>query len=71
MKTQIGKARVILLQYKNIWNSTKLSEFATQASTVLFHEIETWRNTTISLKNIQVFIKFSTQDTPRIMAGDR
>ncbi|VDP46148.1 unnamed protein product [Schistosoma curassoni] len=62
VKARIGKARVALLQLKNIWNSKplptniKVRIFNTNVKTVLLYGAEAWRTTTTIIKKLQVFI---------------
>ena len=51
IKVRIGKARVTFLQLKNIWKfkilslENKIRIFNTNAKTVLFNGVETWKTT--------------------------
>ncbi|VDO67771.1 unnamed protein product [Schistosoma margrebowiei] len=62
VKARIGKARTAFLQLKNIWNSKQLSTnievkiFNTNVKAVLLYGAKTWRNTTTTIKKVQVFI---------------
>ncbi|VDP48168.1 unnamed protein product [Schistosoma margrebowiei] len=62
VKARIGKARTAFLQLKNMWNSKQLSTnikvriFNTNIKAVLLYGAETWRTTTTTIRNVQVFI---------------
>ncbi|VDO73005.1 unnamed protein product [Schistosoma margrebowiei] len=62
VKARIGKARAAYLQFRNIWNSkrlstnTKVTIFNTNVKTVLLYGAETWRTTKSIIQKIQVFI---------------
>ncbi|VDO66887.1 unnamed protein product [Schistosoma curassoni] len=62
VKVRIGKARAVLLQLNNIWNSKQLSTsikvtiFNTNFKAVLLYGAETWRTKTTTIKKVQVFI---------------
>ncbi|VDP38617.1 unnamed protein product [Schistosoma margrebowiei] len=59
VEAQIGKARAVYLQLKNIWNSkqlstnTKVRTFNTNVKTVLLYGAETWRTTKATIQKIQ------------------
>ncbi|VDP32693.1 unnamed protein product [Schistosoma margrebowiei] len=62
VKARIGKAKTVFLQLKNIWNSKQLSTnikmriFNFNVKAVLLYGAETWRTTTTTIKEVQVFI---------------
>ncbi|VDO93840.1 unnamed protein product [Schistosoma margrebowiei] len=62
VKVRTGKAMTAFLQLKNIWNSKQLSTniklriFNTNVKAVPLYGAETWRTTTTTIKNVQVFI---------------
>ncbi|VDP46970.1 unnamed protein product [Schistosoma curassoni] len=62
VRAKIGKARVAFLQLKNIWNSKQLSTntkvriFNMNVKVVRLYGAETWRTTTTTVKEVQVFI---------------
>ncbi|VDO54321.1 unnamed protein product [Schistosoma margrebowiei] len=62
VKAKIGKVRTTFLQLKNIWNSKQLSInikvriFNMNVKAVLLYRAETWRNSTTTIKKVQLFI---------------
>ncbi|VDO54469.1 unnamed protein product [Schistosoma margrebowiei] len=62
VKAQIGKARAVYLQLRNICNSKQLSTntkvriFNTNVNRVLLYGPETWRTTKAIIQKIQVFV---------------
>ncbi|VDP25243.1 unnamed protein product [Schistosoma curassoni] len=58
VKAKIGKARAAFLQLKKIWNSKQLSTNIKVKifKAVLLYGAEIWRNTTTTIKKVQVFM---------------